>query len=100
MASTAVVPQSPPTIGQIVRHNIVAIALFALGGLASTGCYLVGTGRILERIDGVERAQAATSTRVDLIDRDTRAAIGRTDRNTAMICQALELNCERPAPSP
>ena len=92
--------QPSPTIGQIVRTNTVTISIFVLGAVASAIVYAVGIGRVLERIDVVERAQAATSAKVETIDRETRAAIGRTDRNTAVICQALKVDCERPAPAP
>jgi hypothetical protein len=85
-----------PSIGQIVRSNVVTISIFALGSLGG----LVMVGRVLERIDVIEKAQAATSAKVEAIDKDTRAAIGRTDRNLAVMCQALKVDCERPAPGP
>lgn len=87
-----------PTLGHLVRANAVTIALFVLGALGTAGVYLIGIGRVLERIEVVERAQAATSAKVETIDRETRAAIGRSDRNLARICERLGASCEAPAP--
>lgn len=97
MNATASTVTRPP-LGQVVRANVVQIAIFTLGVIGAVVVYAVGIGRVLERIDVIERAQAATSVKVETIDRETRAAIGRTDRNTAVICQALRVDCERPAP--
>ena len=90
-------PTADPPVLRFLRANLVAIAIAVVGGIASLLLYAVGLGKLLERVEVIEKAHAATTDEVRTIKETTSAAQGRTDRNLARICQKLEIQrCETP----